>query len=210
MRRLARALGALSLTLCAGGAVALAPDRAEAQGKGRKSWQQNDKQYRKELKRELKQERKDARRLGTSQRLYDRRLDGRRDDRYDRDDDRYDVRRTYPTRRRPVATYNAGASRVPPGHLPPPGLCRIWIDGVPPGRQPRPTTCAAAERNRPYNARVIYGTQRYGEIDPRRDDVYDPSRTRYPDSRYPDSRYPDSRYPDSRTQPRRPIPLPFP
>ena len=50
-------------------------------------------------------------------------------------------------------------SRVPKGHLPPRGMCRIWIDGVPPGHQPEPTSCAQAERDRfrYSNARVIYG-----------------------------------------------------
>ena len=51
------------------------------------------------------------------------------------------------------------SSRVPPGHLPPRGLCRVWIDGVPPGQQPPVTDCATAEqmRWRTANARVIYG-----------------------------------------------------
>lgn len=51
------------------------------------------------------------------------------------------------------------ASRVPKGHLPPAGLCRVWIDGVPPGHQPAVTNCAQAERDRfrYSNARVIYG-----------------------------------------------------
>lgn len=50
-------------------------------------------------------------------------------------------------------------SRVPKGHLPPRGMCRVWIDGVPPGHQPAPTSCAQAERDRfrYSNARVIYG-----------------------------------------------------
>ena len=50
-------------------------------------------------------------------------------------------------------------SGVPKGHLPPRGMCRVWIDGVPPGHQPKPTSCAAAERDRLRysNARVIYG-----------------------------------------------------
>lgn len=51
-------------------------------------------------------------------------------------------------------------SKVPKGHLPPRGMCRVWIDGVPPGRQPAVTTCAQAERDRVQygaNARVIYG-----------------------------------------------------
>lgn len=53
----------------------------------------------------------------------------------------------------------AGSSRVPKGHLPPRGMCRVWVDGVPPGHQPAPTSCAQAERDRfKYsNARVIYG-----------------------------------------------------
>ena len=49
------------------------------------------------------------------------------------------------------------SSRIPPGHLPPKGLCRVWIDGVPPGQQPPVTDCATAERNRVANSRVIYG-----------------------------------------------------
>jgi hypothetical protein len=47
--------------------------------------------------------------------------------------------------------------RIPPGHLPPRGLCRVWIDGLPPGQQPGVTDCATAERNRVTNSRVIYG-----------------------------------------------------
>ena len=50
-------------------------------------------------------------------------------------------------------------ARVPKGHLPPRGMCRVWVDGVPPGHQPAPTSCAQAERDRfrYSNARVIYG-----------------------------------------------------
>ena len=63
---------------------------------------------------------------------------------------------------------------VPPGHRPPPGLCRIWIDGVPPGRQPAPTRCSDAVRNRPANGRVIHGDdsrgrERWENDDDRRD-----------------------------------------
>ena len=54
---------------------------------------------------------------------------------------------------------NRTSSRVPPGHLPPRGLCRVWIDGVPPGQQPAVTDCTTAERMRYRyaNSRVIYG-----------------------------------------------------
>jgi hypothetical protein len=48
-------------------------------------------------------------------------------------------------------------TKIPPGHLPPRGLCRVWIDGVPPGQQPPVTDCVTAERNRVANSRVIYG-----------------------------------------------------
>ena len=63
----------------------------------------------------------------------------------------------------PAAAQGRGNSgRVPPGHLPPAGMCRVWIDGVAPGRQPGVTSCATAHRiaarygNR---ARVIYGDE---------------------------------------------------
>lgn len=50
-------------------------------------------------------------------------------DRYDR---RYDDR--YAPRRR-------AAPRVPPGHRPGPGMCRLWHPGLPPGHQPPPVHC---------------------------------------------------------------------
>lgn len=62
-----------------------------------------------------------------------------------------------PTTTRTETSRSRSNDRIPPGHLPPPGMCRVWIDGVPPGRQPAPTDCATAYRTRPANARVIYG-----------------------------------------------------
>ena len=52
--------------------------------------------------------------------------------------------------------------RIPPGHLPPRGMCRVWIDGVPPGQQPPVTDCATAQRDAygRANAHVIYGDER--------------------------------------------------
>ncbi|MBC7789914.1 MAG: hypothetical protein H7Z74_08200 [Anaerolineae bacterium] len=43
-------------------------------------------------------------------------------------------------------------------HLPPAGMCRIWINGLAPGLQPSPTDCANAERVVGENGRIIYGT----------------------------------------------------
>ena len=52
---------------------------------------------------------------------------------------------------------NKNNDNVPPGHRPPAGMCRTWIDGVPPGHQPAPTDCETAVRNQPPNSRIIWG-----------------------------------------------------
>jgi|RhiMethySRZTD1v2_1073278.scaffolds.fasta_scaffold06407_4 hypothetical protein len=93
---------------------------------------------------------------------------------------------------------------IPPGQMPPAGMCRVWYDNLPPGRQPRATNCDQAERlaSQSTNARVIYGDDYYGtrNNDQRYRDrtngggVYD--RT-YPNT-YPNgSTYPNT-YPNSR------------
>jgi hypothetical protein len=79
----------------------------------------------------------------------------------------------------------ANSQGIPPGHMPPPGQCRVWYDGVPPGRQPAPTNCNAAERraSRDRDARVIYGEDRY---DNGRYDDRDRNGRVYEDGRYED------------------------
>jgi len=68
---------------------------------------------------------------------------------------------------------------IPVAYRPPPGMCRIWIEGVPPAQQSAPTDCTSAVRNRPANARVIFGDDyvkrqvpnekdRRSPVDPRR------------------------------------------
>ena len=52
---------------------------------------------------------------------------------------------------------------IPKEYLPPPGMCRIWVDNVPANRQPAPTDCATAIRNRPPNARVIFPASKPGD-----------------------------------------------
>lgn len=63
-----------------------------------------------------------------------------------------------------AATLHAQSSsnNVPDSHRPPPGMCRIWIEGVPPAHQPAPTDCATAIRKRPLNARVVFGSDATG------------------------------------------------
>lgn len=39
------------------------------------------------------------------------------------------------------------ALKIPPGHLPPPGQCRVWYPGKPPGHQPPPVSCESALRS---------------------------------------------------------------
>jgi hypothetical protein len=49
---------------------------------------------------------------------------------------------------------------IPAAYRPPPGMCRIWVDGVPPDKQPAPTDCTKALRNKPANAQVIFGDEK--------------------------------------------------
>jgi hypothetical protein len=46
---------------------------------------------------------------------------------------------------------------IPADARPPKGMCRIWIDAVPAAQQPAATDCPTALKNRPANARVIFG-----------------------------------------------------
>ena len=50
----------------------------------------------------------------------------------------------------------ASSLGVPPGHLPPPGFCRVWFPGRPPGRQPKPGACADVEAGAPAGSWVLY------------------------------------------------------
>jgi hypothetical protein len=50
-----------------------------------------------------------------------------------------------------------GRQSIPTASVPPPGMCRIWVEGVPAAQQPAPTDCPTAIRNKPSNGRVIFG-----------------------------------------------------
>jgi hypothetical protein len=45
---------------------------------------------------------------------------------------------------------------VPPGHLPPPGQCRIWVPGRPPGQQARARSCDGIVAAAPAGAIILY------------------------------------------------------
>ncbi|MGH7578077.1 MAG: hypothetical protein ACREM1_23525 [Longimicrobiales bacterium] len=49
--------------------------------------------------------------------------------------------------------------RVPRGHYPPPGHCRVWIPGRPPGHQPPPRRCGSLVRRVPHGAFVLYNAK---------------------------------------------------
>ncbi len=46
--------------------------------------------------------------------------------------------------------------RIPPGHYPPPGQCRVWFPGRPPGQQPPPRRCRELRGRVPRGAFVLY------------------------------------------------------
>lgn len=49
------------------------------------------------------------------------------------------------------------AFEVPPGHLPPPGQCRIWYPELPPGQQQPPGNCYDLQHRVPPDAYLIRG-----------------------------------------------------
>jgi hypothetical protein len=69
---------------------------------------------------------------------------------------------------------------IPPGHMPPPGSCRIWFPGRPPGHQPAPGSCRVLSRQVPRGAYLIANDRRwsYGELNDRRfrHDIWDSPR----------------------------------
>ncbi len=56
----------------------------------------------------------------------------------------------------PGARNTARALGIPPGHLPPPGECRVWIPGTPPGRQAAPRSCDGIMAVAPAGSWVLY------------------------------------------------------
>jgi hypothetical protein len=59
---------------------------------------------------------------------------------------------THTTRRSPSTAATLG---IPPGHLPPPGMCRVWVPGEPPGHQAAPRSCSNIERTAPAGSYIV-------------------------------------------------------
>lgn len=55
-----------------------------------------------------------------------------------------------------TATSTAATLGIPPGHLPPPGECRIWVPGTPPGHQRAAGACSSLERHVPPGAWLVH------------------------------------------------------
>lgn len=67
--------------------------------------------------------------------------------------------RTSAPRYRP--SYRRHSYRVPPGHLPPPGSCKVWYPDRPPGHQGPPVDCWTAEQTAYRTGGfVVYGGAR--------------------------------------------------
>lgn len=69
--------------------------------------------------------------------------------------------RHYDDRRGPPSHSSAAGPdarvNVPPGHMPPPGQCRIWYPDRPPGQQPAPGDCRELRHRVPAGAALIRG-----------------------------------------------------
>ena len=57
----------------------------------------------------------------------------------------------------PQPVYQAKPVKIPPGHLPPPGQCRIWYPDRPPGHQPPSGPCHALQYQVPPGAVLVRG-----------------------------------------------------
>ncbi len=53
--------------------------------------------------------------------------------------------------------YDDDGYHVPEGHMPPPGLCRIWYPDKPPGQQQPPGDCRDLHHQVPPDAILIRG-----------------------------------------------------
>lgn len=57
----------------------------------------------------------------------------------------------------PAPVYYGPQAKIPPGHLPPPGACRVWFPDRPPGHQPPPGPCHVLQYQVPPGAFLVQG-----------------------------------------------------
>jgi hypothetical protein len=63
---------------------------------------------------------------------------------------------TQPAPKAKQSRSTAATLGVPPGHLPPPGQCRVWVPGKPPGHQAKARTCDGIERSAAAGTWILY------------------------------------------------------
>ena len=129
-------LSTLSLTLMLSVSQAYAEPGKNESGKGKGNWERYDKDSEKEDKKNRKGD------LDKDQRDY-------------RDDDWWGGVQN---------RVSHGRFDVPPGHRPPPGMCRRWYPNLPPGQQPPPEKCERLHSDQ--DSYILYGERGY---DPRYD-----------------------------------------
>ena len=61
----------------------------------------------------------------------------------------------YPERKEP--NRSGMIQKIPPGHMPPAGKCRIWYPNRPPGHQPPPGNCEELKYRVPRDAWLVRG-----------------------------------------------------
>jgi hypothetical protein len=61
-----------------------------------------------------------------------------------------------PVRTAPATGSTAVTLGIPPGHLPRPGRCRLWLPGTPPGHQPAARPCNGIDVRAPVGSMIVY------------------------------------------------------
>jgi hypothetical protein len=63
---------------------------------------------------------------------------------------------TMAVRTAPATGSTAVTLGIPPGHLPRPGRCRLWLPDTPPGHQPASRPCNGIDVRAPVGSMIVY------------------------------------------------------